>query len=177
MSDPELSRPIRADTLSAAPRTIRVEAGAGERAALARRFGLARLDRLEAQVQIHRGTPDILAEGRLAADVVQSCVVTDVDVPASVEESFTIRFRPEPAEAAPEEEIELGEAELDVMFYDGAMIDVGEAVAQTLALNLDPYPRAPDAAAALGEAGVLDEGAAGPFGALAALKDKLGKSG
>jgi hypothetical protein len=40
------------------------------------------------------------------------------------------------------------------MFYDGAMIDVGEAVAQTLALNLDPYPRAPDAGDALREAGV-----------------------
>jgi uncharacterized metal-binding protein YceD (DUF177 family) len=106
---------------------------------------------------------------------VQSCVATDADVPASLAESFTIRFRPEPVDRAPEEEVELGEDELDVMFYDGAMIDVGEAVAQTLALNLDAYPRAPDAADALREAGVVDEGTAGPFGALAGLKDKLGK--
>jgi uncharacterized metal-binding protein YceD (DUF177 family) len=98
-----------------------------------------------------------------------------VDVPASVGETFTIRFRPEPTEGPAEEETELGEDELDVMFYDGAMIDVGEAVAQTLALNLDPYPRAPDSGDALREAGVLDEGQAGPFGALAGLKDKLGK--
>jgi hypothetical protein len=49
--------------------------------------------------------------------------------------------------------VELGEAELDVMFYDGATIDLGEAVAQTLALHLDPYPRSPDADDALKEAG------------------------
>ncbi len=175
MSEPELSFPVRTDTLGATPRTISIKAGAEERAALARRFGLAGLGRLEAEVHILRGNPDILAEGRLEAEVVQSCVVTDVDVPATLAETFTIRFRPEPADGAPEEEVELGESELDVMFYDGAMIDVGEAVAQTLALNLDPYPRAPDAAGALREAGVLDEGAAGPFGALAGLKDKLGK--
>lgn len=175
MSEPEFSRPVRADTLGATPRTIRIAAEAAERIALARRFGLAGLERLEAEIHIHRGTPDIVMEGRLDADLAQSCVVTDVDVPASVRETFTIRFRPEPAEGSAEEEIELGEEELDVMFYDGAMIDVGEAVAQTLALNLDPYPRAPDAADALREAGVIDEGAAGPFGALAGLKDKLEK--
>lgn len=175
MSTPEFSRPVRSDTLSATPRTIRIAAEPEERAALARRFGLVGLERLEAEVHLHRGTPDIVMEGRLDADLTQSCVVTDVDVPASVAETFTIRFRPEPAEQSPEEEIELAEEELDVMFYDGAMIDVGEAVAQTLALNLDPYPRAPDAADALRDAGVVDEAAAGPFGALAGLKDKLGK--
>ena len=174
MSDPELSRPVRTDTLGTTPRTVRIVAEASERAALARRFGLAGLDRLEATVDIHRGNPDIIAQGRLDADLVQSCVATDADVPASLAETFTIRFRPEPADRAAEEEVELGEEELDVMFYDGAMIDVGEAVAQTLALNLDPYPRAPDAADALREAGVVDEGTAGPFGALAGLKDKLG---
>ena len=175
MSEPEFSRRIRSDTLGPTPRTIRIAAEPAELTALARRFGLAALNSLEAEVHLHRANPDIVVEGRLDADLVQSCVVTDVDVPAAVAETFTIRFRPEPADGAAAEEVELGEDELDVMFYDGAMIDVGEAVAQTLALNLDPYPRAPDAADALREAGVLDEGAAGPFGALAGLKEKLGK--
>jgi uncharacterized metal-binding protein YceD (DUF177 family) len=175
MSDAELSRPVRTDTLGTTPRTVRITADPAERAALARRFNLVGLGRLEAEVHIHRGNPDIMAEGRLEAELVQSCVATDVDVPASLAGTFTIRFRPEPANGAPEDEVELGEEELDVMFYDGAMLDVGEAVAQTLALNLDPYPRAPDAADALREAGVVDEGTAGPFGALAGLKDRLGK--
>jgi hypothetical protein len=59
---------------------------------------------------------------------------------------------------------------LDIVFHDGAAIDIGEAIAQTLALALDPYPRAPDAEAALKEAGVKSEAEAGPFAALAALK-------
>jgi uncharacterized metal-binding protein YceD (DUF177 family) len=175
MTGPEFSRTVRTDMLGPTPRTLQIEAGPQERAALARRFSLAGLDRLQAEVHLHRANHDIVMEGRLDAALVQSCVVTAVDVPAAVAESFTIRFRPEPVEGAAEEEVELGEDELDVMFYDGALIDVGEAVAQTLALNLDPYPRAPEAAEALREAGVMDEAAAGPFGALAGLKDKLGK--
>jgi uncharacterized metal-binding protein YceD (DUF177 family) len=175
MSEPEFSRPTRTDTIGTSPRTIRLTAQPPELAALARRFGIVGLQRLEAEVHLHRADPDIMMEGRLDADLVQSCVVSGAELPAAVAETFTIRFRPEPADRAAEEEVELGEEELDVMFYDGAMIDVGEAVAQTLALNLDPYPRAPDAAEALREAGVLDESAAGPFGALAALKDKLAK--
>ena len=74
------------------------------------------------------------------------------------------------------EEVELGETDMDVIFYDGASVDLGEAVAETLALSLDPYPRSPDADATLRKAGVKTEAEAGPFGALAALKEKLGKS-
>jgi uncharacterized metal-binding protein YceD (DUF177 family) len=177
MSQPELSRTVRVDTLGAAPRRIRIEANDAERAALRRRFALTALDRLEADVDIRQAEHDIVAAGSLSAQVTQACVATHEPVPARVEEKFEIRFRPEGAAAlADEEEVELGEDELDVMFYDGAMIDVGEAVAQTLALNLDPYPRAPEAGDALREAGVVDEEAAGPFNALAAaLKEKLGK--
>ncbi len=176
MTQLEFSRPVRTDTIGTAARAIRIEAEPGERAALARRFDLTALERLEAEVEVLRANEDILATGRLSADLVQSCVASGTPLPASVAEAFNITFRPEPAAAAPEEEVELGEAELDVMFYDGAMIDLGEAVAQTLALRLDPYPRAPDADGALKEAGVIGEDAAGPLGALAAaLKEKLGK--
>ena len=80
---------------------------------------------------------------------------------------------PRPGTGRPDEEIELGEAELDVAFYDGASVDLGEAVAETLALALDPYPRAPDAEQALKAAGVKSEEEAGPFGALTALRDKM----
>ena len=34
---------------------------------------------------------------------------------------------------------------MDVIFYEGETIDIGEAVAETLSLSLDPYPRAPGA--------------------------------
>ncbi len=175
MSDPEFSRTIRSDTIGATPRDLTLSANDAERAALARRFGLASLGSLTAEVSLHRANQDILATGRLAAELVQPCVVTAEPVPDRVDEDFAIIFRAEPGEMSPDDEVELGEEELDVMFYDGALIDVGEAVAQTLGLSLDPYPRAPGSEEALKEAGVLDESQAGPFGALAELKDKLGQ--
>jgi len=57
-----------------------------------------------------------------------------------------------------------------VVFYDGSAIDLGGAIADTMALSLDPYPRSASADAALREAGVLTEEQASPFAALAALK-------
>ena len=44
-----------------------------------------------------------------------------------------------------------------MVFHDGAAIDLGGAIADTLALGLDPYPRSAGAEAALKEAGVLSE--------------------
>lgn len=177
MTTPEFSRTLRVDTIAATPREMHLEAGPEERAALARRFGLLALDRLEAEVSIARADPDIVATGRLTAEAAQSCVVTAEPVPQRIDEPFEILFRQQPdGPPGADEEIELGEGEMDVVFYDGAMLDVGEAVAQSLGLALDPYPRAPGAAEVLKEAGVKDESEAGPFGALAALKDKLDKA-
>src|SRR3569623_1044306 len=82
-------------------------------------------------------------------------------------------FRPQPQSGGNDEEIELSENELDVVFYDGGAIDLGEAMAETLSRSLDPYPRRDTAEAALREAGVKSEGEAGPFGALAGLKAKM----
>ena len=175
MSEPEFSRSVRADMIGTAPKTMRIAAEPAERQALARRFGLLELGRLEAEVNIVRGTPDIMVSGTFSAEVWQACVVSGEAVRARIEEPFEVLFRPEPESGGGDEEVELPENELDVIFYDGAMVDAGEAVAQSLALALDPYPRAHEAAEALKEAGVKDESEAGPFGALAALKDKLGK--
>lgn len=175
MSQAEFSRTVRADTIGATPRELTLSANQAERAALARRFGLSALDALTATVTLVRANQDILASGRVAASGVQSCVVTGAPVPARVDEPFALCFRPEADGAGEDEEVELGEDELDIIHHDGALIDVGEAVAQTLGLSLDPYPRADGSEEALKEAGVLDESEAGPFGALAGLKDKLAK--
>lgn len=175
MSETEFSRTVRADTIGVDPKHVHVEAGEAERAALAKRFGLVALNRLEADVEVSRATADIVARGKVRATVEQSCVATGEPVAAEIDERFTVYFRPPPTGDSGEEGVELGEDEMDVIFSEAGMVDVGEAVAQTLALHLDPYPRAQGAEAALKAAGVKDEGEAGPFGALAALKDKLGK--
>jgi len=170
---PEFSRPYRLDTLGQA-RPLIISATPEECAALARRFDLQGLNALDAEATLTPGATGFEAKGRMRADVIQSCVVTGEPVPARFDQPFTIRFVA--ADEAPEgDEIELSAEDCDVMEHDGQVIDLGEAVAQTLLLALEPYPRSPRAEARLKEAGVLSEGKAGPFGALAALRDKLTK--
>jgi uncharacterized metal-binding protein YceD (DUF177 family) len=173
----EFSRLYRLDALSGEPTRVEIEAGPDEREALARRFGLVAVDALTAEAELRRSGDSVNAAGRLRARVTQSCVVSAEPVDAEVVEDFQVDFRPMPMDIRPEEEIELGEGELDVTFHEGGAIDLGEAVAQSLLLGLDPYPRSPAAEAALREAGVKSEDEArleaSPFAALAALKEKL----
>lgn len=172
---PEFPRPHRLDQIGAGETNVTVEAGETERAALARRFDLVALDRLAASFALRRDAAGVRASGHLSAAVIQSCGVTGEPLPAKIEEDFAIRFLPEPTEDESHDEVELAEDDLDTVFYTGSALDLGEAAAETLALALDPFPRGPNAAKVLKQAGVISEEEAGPFGALAALKDKLGK--
>ena len=99
-------------------------------------------------------------------------MVTNDPVAVHVDEPFAILFMPESENGSTDEEIELGEQDCDVVFYDGAAIDLGTAIADTLALCIDPYPRSASADSALKEVGVLTEEQASPFAALAALKGR-----
>jgi uncharacterized metal-binding protein YceD (DUF177 family) len=144
-----------------------------ERRSIAARLDLEGLDRLEAHVSLGREGDMIRAAGRVVAAVNQRCVVTGEPVPARVDEAFEILFRPEPKAGDPDEEIELNAGDCDIVFYEGGAIDLGTAIADTLALALDPYPRSAAAETALREAGVLSEEEAGPFAALAQLKKRM----
>lgn len=141
-----------------------------ERAAIAKRLDLAAIDRLEAHVCLDRTGDVVRASGRLVASLDQSCVVTGEPVAAHVDEAFALIFVPEPPPGRPDEEIELGVGDCDTVFHDGSAIDLGSALADTLALSLDPYPRSAGADAALREAGVLTEEQASPFAVLAKLR-------
>jgi uncharacterized metal-binding protein YceD (DUF177 family) len=175
---PEFSRPVRVNEFGDGTRERTVEATPEERVALARRFGLRALGRLEASVHIVSEAAGCRVTGTLTADLVQACVATDEDVPAHLAVPFDVRFvrglDAEGAETA-DDGIELSDEDCDLLPLEDERIDLGETVAQTLALNLDPYPRAPDADRTLRELGVLSEEEAGPMAA--ALRGlKLGKS-
>jgi uncharacterized metal-binding protein YceD (DUF177 family) len=166
MSEPEFSRLV--DERQVTPKPISIEATAGERKALARRFGIVAIKQLQATVAIERAGDALTARGRLSASIVQSCAVSGEDLPVRVDEPLALRFVPA---APPEgEEIELEADELDEMPFEGHTFDLGEAVAQSLALAIDPYAIGPEAERVRQEAGLLDEAASGPFAALAALK-------
>lgn len=174
MTAPEFSRLERIDTIGEGARSVSITADAAERSALAERFGLLAVDRLEATFRVQRDAAGVVARGEVRASVVQACSVTEEPLPVTVSEDVALRFVTE-QEAAAEEEIELDLDALDTMPYDGAAIDLGEAAAETMALALDPFPRGPNAAAALRAAGVISEEEAKPAGALAGLKGLLAK--
>lgn len=167
MRVPEFSRPVDRRHLAAQP--VKLVADGAERKALAARFGLVAIDRLEAAVVLAADGDVVSAQGTLSADVVQSCAVTGEDLPVTISEPLALHFVPE-AKAA-EEEVELDQDELDEIPFTGHQFDLGEAVAQTLALAIDPYATGPDADRVRQEKGLSEEKAGGPMAsALAALK-------
>ena len=149
---------------------VELSADEADRKRIAERIGVESLDRLDAQAILERNGDIVRARGRLQASLTQSCVVTGEPVAAHVDEPFELLFAPEPETAGPDAEVELSAGDCDLVFHDGSAISLGEAIADTLALSIDPYPRSAGADAALKEAGVLSEAEAGPFAALAKLK-------
>lgn len=169
----ELSRWVHARQIDEAP--VNVVANDTERAALAERFGLVAVDALEAIVALEPKGGAVLANGSLSARIVQTCAVSGDDLPVSISEPIALRFVPEdraapPPQDDPEAEIELSAEDLDDIAYSGDRFDLGEAVAQTLGLAIDPYLEGPGAEAAREAGLVSSEEASGPFAALAALK-------
>ncbi len=160
---PELTRPVDISRLPG-ERVYDLAATPVECAALARRFDLLALDRLEAQVRLTPLAGGLLRlSASLSAEVVQGCVVTLEPVRSRIDDEFSVLYRAG-AEAG-ETSVVLSGADEVVEPLPGDTLDIGEAVAQQLSLALDPYPRAPGAAAASS-----GEALASPFAVLAKWK-------
>lgn len=166
---PELSRVVALDTIGAMPRDLRVEADADERRRLAGRFGWIGIDHLDAEVRLTARAGGVEAHGRLRATLDQKCVATGDPVREAVDTEFTVRFVDVALLAAGDGEVEVADDELDVIEFIGSAIDVGEAVAQTLALSVAPFPRCADADAKLRAAGVVGASGGGAFSGLKGL--------
>ena len=167
---PEFSRPILIDHIGPAWHVEAIEASPAERAALARRFDLLDLPELKAEIRLRRVRAGryIEASGHFAADVVQSCVVSLEPVAAKLDESFRELYGPIGGDVAGEASEVLVDPESPEP-VEGGSLDLGEAVAQHLALALDPYPRAPGAVGPGPEKAGEPERPS-PFAGLAGLK-------
>ncbi len=164
MSTPEFSRPIDIARLGPGETALDIAATADERAALARRFELVALDRLEAKVKARRVGALIRVTAVLSADLVQSCVVTLEPVASRIADEFTVFFG-----TAANEDLSALAPDVDpIEPLTGDRIDLGETVAQQLSLAIDPYPRSPAAIAAPAE----ETAAPSPFAALANWKPR-----
>ena len=170
----EFSHIIKLSEVGGHSRSIQLSADEVARTGLMARFDLAALDSLKAEISLTHDAEGVVATGRFTADLAQYCIASHVPVPAKMDEAIHIRFIPEPVVSG-EVELELEADDCDTMFHDGQTIDLGEAVAQSLGLGLNPYPRSPEAEKMLKAAGVKSEDEVVPSGALAGLKDLLAK--
>ena len=200
----ELSRVVSVkDILScASPLDISIVAEQGELDALAKRFDLLGISSLSANVRLSpvpallKGVkdsdamPDILLEADFKANLTQTCSVSLEPVEDEIKAHISQLFSPGWQAGDGDESMDFEEdgefsdfadadEENDIMpdppepIIDGK-IDVGEFIAEELAVRIDPFPR---------KKGVEFEwvsddsnnsgGAPGPFAALAALKDGL----
>ena len=147
-----------------------IEATAAEREALAARFGLGAVESVRAEIALEQKPRAIRATGRLRAAVMQPCAISGEPFPVTIDEPVDLRFVEDIVRPVAEgDEIELEADDCDEIAYSGDMFDLGEAVAQTLGLAIDPYAEGPNADAARAAAGIVAEGEQdGPLAALLA---------
>ena len=170
----EFSRMVDLRAIKGAP--VILEASVTERAALARRFDIAALDSMTAKITVSKEGALVFATGTLHASLVQTCVVTAEDFAGEIDEKIDLRFEPAPDTpdtVSADEEIELTEQDFDTDYYTGTKIDLGEALAQSLAVAIDPYPRGPNADTAEAQAKLAKPEDNSPFAALKDLKRTL----
>ncbi len=168
----ELTRMIKARPLSG--EAVVIEATPEERAALAARFGLGAVESLRAEMRLEQKARAIRVTGRLKAAIMQPCAISTDLFPVTIDEPIDLRFvedRERPMTEDEAKEIELEADDCDEIAYSGEMFDLGEAVAQTLGLAIDPYAEGPNADAARKAAGIVAEGE--QLGPLAAMLEGL----
>lgn len=178
----EIERLVDLDRMGRSGTALDIVASETECAALAKRFGFLGLSGFGARatVDVQIGG-QVVVEGRLRGKIVQACVLSLEPVTQILDDTFRIVFKKDLAE---EFDPESGEAVLNAQAdapepLTGNMLDVGEIVAEQLALMADPYPRR----AGVKLEDVLPKPKGGPrrapagqqrhpFAGLAALRDK-----
>lgn len=168
---PEFSHMVDLRQITDAPVVLEPDADARRR--LAARFGISAIHAMQATVRLSVDGSIVRADGRLTAAIDQPCAISGEDFAVTIDEPLTLRFVPETTLAAePDEEIELTADDCDEIPYEGLSFDLGEAVAQSLALAIDPFAEGPMADKARAEHNLSGDPASGPFAALAALQNK-----
>ena len=152
------------------PTVVDIVPDEAERRRLAGRFDLSAIDTMVATVEMIADGPTINVTGRIRAAIVQACAISGEDFPVKIDEPVNLRFiHPQPMSGG-DDEIELTADDCDEIEYAGLTFDLGEALAQTLALAIDPFAEGPDANRARAEHNLAGPATGGAFAALAALK-------
>ena len=142
-TDPEFSHKLAVDEVGGGV-LVRLEASPDEREALAKRYGILSLDCLSAELRIKPWRNcGLHVTGILEAKAQQACVVSLEPVETDIHEPVSIFLLP-PGES---DISQTGEVEIDpdsdneLGHLENETADLGELVAEQLAIALPAYPR------------------------------------
>jgi len=180
----EFSHFLEVDQIGPSGHRLAIAASEAERNGLAERFRIPAVLTLAADLTVYPAGKDghFHLTGRVVADVVQTCVVSLEPVPEHVDIEISRHFVPAHELAAEEQPAKDGdddEGDADWLDPDGDdppdpiidnRLDIGGAVAEEVALALDPYPRKPDAKLPEGYKPDGESEPPSPFAVLAKLK-------
>lgn len=165
------SAPLRLSQAQRGVQTIHLAADAPARARVARLLDLPALDRLEGEVTVTPWLDGVAVRARWSAELQQTCSVTAEPLDVALSGDFHVRVVPVGSRAAPSAAAEVSldpEAEDPPDVLEGDALDLGGYLVEALALELDPFPRAPGAEFQPPE----ESDEPSPFAALAALKPR-----
>ena len=169
---------IRLDSMPRTGRDLALTVDKPERDRLAEDLEIVSVDRLQVKLHAVRFRGGIRVTGRLEAIVVQQSVITFEPVIQEIGEPIDRVFLP----GAEKDYAGAANAELFVDLegedipdhFDGNEADLTDLIRETLALAIDPYPRAPgESLGELGSDGLEEE--LNPFAGLKKLKQDLDK--
>ena len=158
------------------PKNVQLEASKAERAALAVSYGLHAVDRLEGTATlIPQGDGKVTVKGSITAEYQPICSISLHPFEQKVSKTFIRHYAPEYLSDETTEEVELpADDALDPDPIVDGKIDLGAALAEELAVRLDPYPRAPNVVfdGLDTDPEATEELNESPFAKLAVLKDQ-----
>lgn len=171
MSDAPWSQSVRLSEVGRGPRQRELSADAAARGRIAKALNLVELPELTARIELASWMDGVTVRGTWRGRVVQTCGLSLEPFESVVSGDFDIRAVPADSPVAPSE---AGAVELDLDAPDppdvleADRVDLAAYVVEHLALELDPFPRKPDAVFEPPEA----EPEASPFAALLQLKPR-----
>jgi len=150
-----------------------------ELALIAQELGIIELRKMRFEGELaYNDQGEIVLSADLGITATQACVVTLEPVKTRIDEKITRRFSPQIVER--EEEHQMLEDEDENIDPLGSVIDLGLVLTESIALNLQDFPRVEGAELSqktFAEPGIvpLQDEDTKPFASLAALKEKLDK--
>lgn len=168
---------FRLDSMPPAGRDLKLSVAEGERRQIAELLGLSEVVSLDVSLRAVKFRGGMRVTGRLAAAIVQPSVVTLEPVRQEISEPIDRVFLPgagKPQTGTGAEVFVDLEGEDLPDHFEGPEADMSGLIVETLALAIDPYPRAPGESLDALDLPIADEKAS-PFADLKSLKKTEGK--